>query len=140
MSGYLVTGTVPGTTRSEREPHMMTSDNQDRARQAVSAELAARQRNPLWLTREAGIDAGTLADFLGGSRWPKTSTQGKVERALGWPPGSINAIAHGAPAPEPSADKHEDGDLDDLIAELREASPERRRLLRELLASWRQTG
>ncbi len=33
-----------------------------------------------------------------------------------------------------------DQDLDELIAELRNAPPERRKLLRDLLASWRQTG
>jgi hypothetical protein len=120
---------------------MITREHQDRARQAVSAELAARQRNPLWLTQAAGIDAGTLADFLGGSRWPKTSTQGKIERAIGWQPGTINAIAHGAPAPEPAGmAAGGDQDLDELIAELRNAPPERRKLLRDLLASWRQTG
>lgn len=118
----------------------MTRENQDRARQAVSAELAARQRNPLWLTQQAGIDAGTLADFLGGSRWPKTATQGKIERALGWEPGTINAIAHGAQPPQPVDRESGDEDLDALIAELRDASPERRKLLRDLLASWRQTG
>lgn len=120
---------------------MMTKTDQDRARQAVSAELAARQRNPLWLTREAKIDAGTLADFLGGTRWPKTATQGKVERALGWAPGTINAIANGADTPPLSTQAPAgDDDLDDLVRELRSATPERRQLLRDLLASWRQTG
>ena len=43
---------------------MRTHANEDRARQAVTAELAARRQNPMWLTREARIDPGTLADFL----------------------------------------------------------------------------
>lgn len=120
---------------------MMTKTDQDRARQAVSAELAARQRNPLWLTREAHIDAGTLADFLGGARWPKTATQGKVERALGWAPGTINAIAHGGDVPPLSTeDPAGDDELEDLVRELRNAPPERRQLVRDLLASWRHTG
>lgn len=119
---------------------MITQEHQNKARQAVSAELAARQRNPLWLTREAGIDAGTLADFLGGTRWPKTATQGKIEKALGWEPGTINAMAHGAAAPERTRDAEETSELEGLIAELRGASPERRKLLRDLLQSWRQTG
>ena len=119
---------------------MRTPENEDRARQAVAAELAARQRNPSWLTREAGIDPGTLADFLAGHRWPKTATQGRIERALGWEPGTVNAIANGAPAPESPQDPDDGEDLDELLQELRNASPEQRRALRDLLRSMRATG
>jgi len=118
---------------------MRTRANEDRARQAVTAELAARHKNPMWLTRAAQIDPSTLADFMGGHRWPKTSTQGKIEDALGWEAGTINAIANGGEAPERTK-ATDDDDLDDLLDELRHASPEKRRLLRDLLASWRQTG
>lgn len=118
---------------------MRTHQNEDRARQAVAAKLAGRQQNPMALARAASIDLGTLVDFLEGRRWPRMPTQGKIEQSLGWPAGTINAIANGGDVPrdEQPAD---DEDMEGLIEELRSATPERRRLLRDLLASWRQTG
>lgn len=72
--------------------------NKDRheASARVAAWLAARGRDKTWLALEAGLDAGTVGDFLNGSRWPQLRTQGAIERALGWQSGSIHQIGRGA--------------------------------------------
>ncbi|WP_370246942.1 hypothetical protein [Nocardioides sp.] len=69
---------------------------QRKASDRVAQWLAARQVNSSWLAGNAKIDPGTVADFLAGTRWPKLSTQGKIESALGWPAGSIRQISMGA--------------------------------------------
>lgn len=44
---------------------------------------------------KAGIDPGTLGDFLDGARWAQPRTRTKIEKALGWPAGLIMDIADG---------------------------------------------
>src|SRR5262245_32144959 len=78
---------------------MAQTPNQRRASDAVAAWLAGRHRNPGWLVDETGVDPSTIGDFLNGSRWPKLSTQGKVEAAVGWEPGTIRRIGNGADVP-----------------------------------------
>lgn len=78
---------------------MVETDGKTRARLAVLAELAARRWNNTRLAREAGADIATISDFLSGARWPKSPTQGKVETALDWPPGTISSIAAGMDPP-----------------------------------------
>lgn len=84
---------------------MAQNKNQMRASAAVQAEMAEREWNNAHLrtaTAEPGrppVDAGTIGDFLSGKRWPKTGTQGRIEKALGWKPGTLNAIARGAEPP-----------------------------------------
>lgn len=78
---------------------MAQTRDQQRASDAVASWLAAHQRNPSWLVEATGADPGTISDFLHGLRWPKLSTQGKIEAALGWPPGTIRSIGNGADAP-----------------------------------------
>lgn len=63
----------------------------------VAAWMARHEKNKAWLIEEAGIDRGTVDDFLNGSRWVQTRTQGKIEKALGWPSGTIRQISKGAP-------------------------------------------
>lgn len=82
---------------------MAQTQGQRRASLAVAAWLAHEERNVAWLVRQTGSDPGTLGDFLNGNRWPKFNTQGRIEKALGWPAGTITAIADGAEAPEPGA-------------------------------------
>lgn len=81
------------------------------ARQRVSAAiytwLSHHEMSQAELTRIAGVDTGTLGEFLSTKRWPGTATRGKVERALGWPAGTISGIAEGQ-APPP---------LDDPVSE-----------------------
>jgi len=47
------------------------------------------------VARSAGLDLGTVSDFLSGQRWPKPGTQGAIETALEWPPGTIERLASG---------------------------------------------
>lgn len=79
---------------------MAQTQDQRRASLAVSAWLAHNERNTAWLVRQTEADPGTIGDFLNGNRWPKYKTQGRIEKALGWAPGTLTAIADGAPAPD----------------------------------------
>lgn len=63
--------------------------------------MAHLEWNNAALVTAAGVDAGTVGDFLNGQRWPKLGTQGKLERALRWPAGTLRAIAMGEDAPAP---------------------------------------
>ena len=75
------------------------------ARQAVAARMAELRLSLRGMSEataspeESGIDTGTMGDFLVGKRWPRLETQGRIEQAIGWPVGSINAIARGGPVP-----------------------------------------
>ena len=79
---------------------MPNNEGRTRARLAVAAELAHREWSPSRLARESGADPGTIGDFLGGKRWIKLPTQGKVERALGWRAGTLAAIEAGQEPPQ----------------------------------------
>lgn len=48
----------------------------------------------------AGLDAGTVGDFLRGKRWANSATRRKIEAALGWPAGYVADLAQGYRAPE----------------------------------------
>jgi hypothetical protein len=78
---------------------MTQTTGQRRATGAVAAVLAYRKWNNTDLVARTGTDAGTIGDFLLEQRWPKTGTQGKIEEALGWPPGTIRAVSMGADPP-----------------------------------------
>lgn len=78
---------------------MTQSRAQQRASDAVASWLAGHEKNPAWLVSMTGTDPGTIGDFLNGLRWPKVGTQGKIERALGWPAGIIRQIGNGADVP-----------------------------------------
>lgn len=80
---------------------MPQTPSQARASQLVASWLASNAKNPAWLVDVTGADPGTIGDFLNGKRWPKIGTQGKIEKALGWPAGSIRQIGNGA-TPDPS--------------------------------------
>lgn len=99
---------------------MAQTKDQLRASDAVAAWMAHREWNNAQLVAATGADAGTVGDFLNGKRWPKTGTQGKIEKALGWAPGTLRAIALGGPAPDVTdsvgADQQDaDGDGDSLL-------------------------
>lgn len=82
---------------------MAQTQSQRKASDQVAAWLAAHQKNYAWLVDATGADPGTIGDFLNGNRWPKTGTQGKIERALGWPSGSIRQIGNGSDPDEVGA-------------------------------------
>lgn len=81
---------------------MAQTEDQRRASRAVATWLSYHERNAAWLVRQTEADPGTIGDFLNGNRWPKFRTQGRIEKALGWPPGAMTAIADGANAPDPT--------------------------------------
>ena len=57
--------------------------------------MAHRRWNVADLAREAGIDPGTVGDFLSGTTWPQRSKQNAMEDALGLTGGTIAAAASG---------------------------------------------
>ncbi|WP_183407627.1 hypothetical protein [Nocardioides marmoriginsengisoli] len=82
---------------------MAQTKNQQRAADAVAAWMAHLEWNNTQLVAATNADPGTIGDFLNGKRWPKIGTQGRIERALGWPAGTLRTIAAGGPAPDPAA-------------------------------------
>jgi transcriptional regulator with XRE-family HTH domain len=61
----------------------------------VQDEMARRGWTNAELAREAAVDAGTIGDFLGGSRWPKGVTRAKLATAFGWTPESLDIVERG---------------------------------------------
>lgn len=98
---------------------MAQTTNQQRAAHAVAAWMAHLEWNNTQLVAATGADPGTVGDFLNGKRWPKLGTQGKIEKALGWPSGTLRMIASGAPAPDPAvavgARGHDQDPQDDAL-------------------------
>jgi hypothetical protein len=95
---------------------MAQTKNQQRAAHAVAAWMAHLEWNNTQLVAATGADPGTVGDFLNGKRWPKIGTQGKIERALGWPAGTLRSIASGGAAPDPGGSvggQRHDGDPND---------------------------
>src|SRR5690349_16352896 len=99
---------------------MAQTSNQQRAAHAVAARMARLEWNNTQLVAATGADPGTIGDFLNGKRWPKIGTQGKIERALEWPPGTLRSIASGGAAPDvagPVGGRRDDGDqYDDSLS------------------------
>lgn len=87
---------------------MAQNTTQRRASDLVAAWLARNEKNPAWLVDQTGADPGTIGDFLNGLRWPKTGTQGKIEKALGWHPGTIRQIGNGADIDPPMVSLRKD--------------------------------
>jgi hypothetical protein len=103
----------------ELEGTMAQTTNQQRAAHAVAAWMAHLEWNNTQLVAATGADPGTIGDFLNGKRWPKIGTQGKIERALGWTPGTLRLIASGGPEPEPTVAvggrRHDQDQYDDSL-------------------------
>lgn len=78
---------------------MDRAEGQQRARVAVRAEMTHRGWDHAALARRANVGAETVSDLVNGRRWPKPSTRGKIERALGWPPDMIERIVDGEQPP-----------------------------------------
>lgn len=78
---------------------MDRDEGRTRARLAIQAEMSHRRWTNTELSKRAGVDINTIGDFLSGARWPKSPTQGRLEAALEWPPGTISAIAAGMEVP-----------------------------------------
>ena len=63
-----------------------------RAGAAVAARREELNLSQRTLAREKIVNAGTLISFEKGRSWPHKSTQAKVERVLGWEPGTIGRL------------------------------------------------
>lgn len=99
-----------------REAYLLTRDRQAVAR-AVDAALARLGWTASDLTRETGLDPGTVGDFLNAGRWPQAPTRGKIERALGWEYGRIKLIAEGVdPGEVPDPTDRRAPDIAELLA------------------------
>lgn len=96
---------------------MTQTTNQQRAAHAVAAWMAHLEWNNTQLVAATGADPGTIGDFLNGKRWPKIGTQGKIERALGWTPGTLRLIASGGPEPVVAVGgrRHDQDQYDDSL-------------------------
>jgi hypothetical protein len=85
-----------GHDRFERPTTVaMTEEQVRRAGRYVEGLMGVWGWNRTDLAREAGVDPGTVADFLDGSRWPQAATRGKLELALKLDPGEIAREAEG---------------------------------------------
>lgn len=82
--------------------------NYDAARLALRRALAAKGWNPADLSRAAGVDQGTVLDFLNGNRTPQIKTRGRMEQAVGWPAGTLDDIAAGHEPPLVELDEQDD--------------------------------
>lgn len=105
---------------------MDREEGRRRVRIAVSGEMGRRGWNIAQLHEATGLDKSTLGDFLSGQRWGQHKTLGAIEKALGWPPGTIARILEGEDPPGPAENAVPVGaGVDpDLLADLASASPE----------------
>lgn len=62
---------------------------------ARRGELSLTQRT---LATKAGVDIKTIYNLESGERWPQAGTRAKIEKALGWVAGTLEALAEGADA------------------------------------------
>lgn len=81
-------------------PGMMGVMGNDRAR---VARLVINRRGELGLTQQeladrAQVDIKTIYNLESGERWPQARNRFKIERALGWVAGSLDALAEGKDA------------------------------------------
>lgn len=68
----------------------------------AAARMQALGWNQTDLAREAGVDEGTISDFLAHKRRPRRGTIGRIEAALGVTPGTLGATGEDPPAKAPS--------------------------------------
>lgn len=83
------------------------TEQRRRVRVAVKGEMGRRGWNIQQLIDESNLDRSTLGDFLEGKRWPQSRTLGAVEKALGWPAGSIADMIEGGPPPTVGGDNED---------------------------------
>lgn len=72
---------------------MVTHGDRVRAGLAVAARMAERGLDQSSLARRAKLDRKTVGALLSGQRWPRMPTRARIERALGWPLGTIERRA-----------------------------------------------
>lgn len=74
---------------------MPTEAGRKAARMAVQRELARTGGDGAALGRKSGVHPQTVQAFIRGERWPALKTLGRLDAALGWPVGTLSAIAEG---------------------------------------------
>jgi hypothetical protein len=102
------------------------------ARRAVRREVAPEGR--LAFAKRAGVDPGTLANFLDGTRWPQSRTLSKIEAAIGWAPGYIVELAEGSTTTEIESDAPAGARI--LVESYRQLSPEDQRRVERIVATF----
>jgi len=113
------------------------------AARAVEAALGRNGWNQTDLARAAGLDPGTLYDFMAGKRWPHVKTRSKIETALGMETGTIARVAEGEtvgpPAHDAAADLPVGAGVDpELLTQLAQAEPEALEAVRAVLRAARR--
>lgn len=86
-------------TTTRRAMQMERNPNAQAAAAAVEAAAGGKGWNISDLASAAGVDYGTVSDFIQGKRWAQTKTRAAIEKALDWPVGTIQSIARGGPVP-----------------------------------------
>lgn len=105
---------------------MAQTEGQRLAAQAVVEEMVRRGFSNASLSsataepEDAGpaVDVGTIADFLKGARWPRSTTLGRIERALGWEVGSLIRYSRGGPHPAEDRSRNTAVGVDRLLADV----------------------
>jgi hypothetical protein len=88
----------------------------------------------LAFAKRAGVDPGTLANFLDGTRWPQSRTLSKIEAAIGWTAGYIAELAEGSTTTE--IESHVSGGARILVESYRQLSPEDQRQVERIVATF----
>lgn len=73
-----------------------TKAGEQRARTVVERAMSEVGYSTAALAREAGIDPGTVGDFLLGKRWPRREKLAAMERVLLLAPGTVTKLAESA--------------------------------------------
>jgi transcriptional regulator with XRE-family HTH domain len=102
-------------------------NTQDRAREAVRTAMGQKGMSNKELAQAAGVDEGTVGDFLNGKRWPRPGNLVKLDTALGWDAGTIARVGTGGAVPNVRPDRDDPGVLLDIAADAyADLSPEER--------------
>lgn len=84
-------------------PVMDAEHSQPTPQQRVGQHVADRRNalamNQADLVREARVDPRTVRSLERGDRWPLDSSRVKIERALGWPAGTLDSLLAGGEPP-----------------------------------------
>lgn len=102
-------------------------DDRQRAARAVEARLGALGMTQLELADAADVDVKTVNSLIRRGTWPIARTRGRIEAALGWPPGEMARIAAEEAGPRRATPEGL------LAAIYEELPPERARRVAELV-------
>lgn len=105
---------------------------------AVAARRAALGMTQADVAVKASVSARSVHNLESGATWPQAANRERIEQALGWAPGSLEAIRDGGEPAELTDDEPQQSTipgLDDLtVGDVRAMPPERRREVLQQLA------